>query len=114
MDKIRNIALTVTAVAAAMTVLIGYGKRVIAQEARKEAAAQMAPATEELSEIKDLLRRQEDREAFKVCMDYQYQDDPVEVRNQKCTAESNARWAYWQCEDETPKSERREKCGTQP
>lgn len=114
MDRIRNLALTVTAVAAAMTVLIGYGKRVVAQEAQKEAKAALQPATEELSDIKDLLRRQEDREAFKSCMEYTHQDQPVEVRNQTCTKESNARWAYWQCEDETPKAERKQKCGAQP
>ena len=114
--KIRNWALAITAVLAVCGSFLAYGKRVVAQEARKEAAAQMAPATRELGEIKDLLRRQEDRELFKMCVDYQYQDDPYEVRLQNCERESNVRWSVWtaqdrwdECEAETPGE-----CGAKP
>jgi len=114
--KIRNWALTFTAVGAVIgggytagRSMVGYSKELIAQEARNQAAAQMEPATKELSEIKELLRRQEDRELFRACVEYRYQDDAREVRIQKCERESNARWAWWHCEDETPGE-----CGPQP
>ena len=112
--QIRNWALAIVAVAALMTSFLAYGKKVVAQEARKEAAAQMAPATQELGEIKELMRRQEDREEFKLCMDYAHQDLNVELRNQECTKESNARWAYWECQDRTVKDEWLAKCGVRP
>ena len=114
--KIRNWALTLTAVGAVIgggytagRSVVGTTKDLIAQEAQQAARAQMEPATRELSEIKELLRRQEDREAFRACMEYAHQDEPTEVRNQICTRESNARWAWWKCEDETP-----DQCGPQP
>ena len=112
--KLRNWALAATACAAVAIPVLAYGKRLVAQEARKEAAAQFAPATEELSQIKDLLRRQEDRDAFRTCVDYKYQDQPREVRLQMCERESNARWTYWTCEDETPKADRLAKCEPKP
>jgi len=104
--KIRNWALALTAVGAVLGGSWAAGKSVvsttrdlIAQEASTAARAQMEPATKELEQIKDLLRRQEDRDAFRACMDYQFQDDPREVRLQKCEQESNLRWARWQWED---------------
>jgi len=114
--KVRNWALTLTAVGAVLgggytagRSMVGYSKNLIAQEAVQAAQAEMRPAVEELGQIKELLRRQEDRDAFRTCMDYSHQDESVEVRNQICTRESNARWAWWRCEDETPKA-----CGPQP
>ena len=114
--KVRNWALMATAVGAVLgggytagKSLVSTTKDLIAQEATTAARAQLEPATKELSEIKELLRRQEDREAFRACMDYTHQDEAVEVRNQTCTRESNKRWAWWKCEDETPGA-----CGPQP
>jgi hypothetical protein len=112
--QLRNWVLAIVAVTALLTSFLAYGKRVVAQEARKEAAAQMAPAVEELGEIKELLRRQEDREAFKTCMDYTHQELSNEARLQECTQESNARYAYWDCQDRTPKDEWLAKCGVKP
>ena len=112
--QLRNWALAIVAVAAVFSGMLAYGKKVVAQEARAEAAAQMAPAVEELGQIKELLRRQEDREAFRTCMDYKYQDVSAEVRLQECTKESNARFAYWECEDRTAKDEVLAKCGVKP
>jgi hypothetical protein len=124
--KIRNAALAASAVAAAL-VAWAFVPRAVdtwklgvveasAQEARAEAAqvvqAEMAPAVQELGQIKDLLRRQEDREAFRTCMEYSHQDQPVEVRNQTCERESNHRWAVWEwedCEQLTPGE-----CGEKP
>ena len=106
---IRNWALAAIAVASVFGGMLAYGKKVVAQEARKEAAAQMEPATKELGRITELLRRQEDRELFKQCMDYSHQEQAVEVRHQTCTRESNKRWAWWECDDETPGQ-----CGPQP
>ena len=114
--RIRNWALAITAILAVAGSMLAYGKKVIAQEARKEAAAQMAPAVQELGEIKNLLRRQEDRELFKMCMEYAHQEQAVEARNQTCTRESNQRWDVWaqqdawdQCESVTPGE-----CGPKP
>ena len=45
---IRNWALAAIAVASVFGGMLAYGKKVVAQEARKEAAAQMEPATKEL------------------------------------------------------------------
>jgi hypothetical protein len=111
--KIRNAALAASAVAAAL-VAWAFVPRAVetwkigvveasAQEASAVAAevvqAEMAPAVQELGQIKDLLRRQEDRDAFRACMEYAHQDQPVEVRNQTCERESNHRWAVWAWED---------------
>ena len=111
--KIRNWALAITACAAVLGPALMYTHRLVAQEAARQAEAvveqKMAPATKELEQIKELLRRQEDRDAFRACMDYAHQDEPTEIRNQICTRESNRRWAWWKCEDETPGQ-----CGPQP
>ena len=112
--QLRNWALAIVAIATVFGGMLAYGKKVVAQEARAEAAAQMAPAVEELGEIKELLRRQEDREAFKTCMDYTHQELSSEARLQECTKESNARYAYWECQDRTPKDEWLAKCGVKP
>lgn len=112
--QIRNWFLLILAAAAVLGPAYKWNI-VKAQEAgRKAATEQMAPAVEELGEIKDLMRRQEDRESFKMCMDYGHQDLAVEARNQECTKESNARWAYWECKDRTPKDALLANCGVKP
>lgn len=96
---LRNWALALVACGSLIGGAAAYGHRLIAQEARREAARQMAPATRELSEIKDLLRRQEDREELKYCRDYKYRDEPEAIRARECERESEARWIRWRAED---------------
>lgn len=97
--SLRNWALALVAVGSVLGGAAAYGHRLVAQEARKEAAKQMAPATRELGEIKELLRRQEDREELKFCLEFKHRDLEADARARACERESEARWAAWRAED---------------
>ena len=113
---IRNLAITVTAVVAAIVAIkpaanyvAEFAKDAIAQEVQ----IRTAETARELRGIKALLRADTDREEFRFCMDYDHQDMDEAQRRRQCEKESDQRQRVWLWED--CMSEKDEKvCGPKP
>lgn len=113
--QVRNWFLLIIAAAAVLGPAYKWNM-VKAQEAgRKAAVEEMAPAVEELGEIKELLQRQEDMALIERCevrADRRGEDpDDYEL---ECKRESDKRWAYWICKNKTLPDELLAKCGVKP
>lgn len=94
--KVRNWAVAVAAVIGTGWMIAEPGAHFVDSFVREvvaqEAAKQMAPATAELSSIKGLMRRKEDRELTAECL-----KNKTELR---CTQESELRWRVYDWEDD--------------
>ena len=114
--KVKSWAGAIVAVTLAIAAVIGPGKNAVegmireaaAQEAAANVEAKMAPVGRELSSIKDLLRRKEDRELMNECRIYRTAYPEGQLRENRCRRESEYRWRVWRWEDggrEGPKPE---------
>lgn len=74
-------------------------RELIAQEAAAVYEKKSAPQTEKLSSIEHLLRRQDDRAALAECREFRTELPAGPVRERRCRAESDYRWARWAYED---------------
>ena len=91
----------VPAAVVAMVVLLGGLIDARAQDsAQVEVRKQMAPVQQQLAELVDQGRRDEDFKLRLYCLDRQHQDEPAAERERLCDAESDARWADWKLKDE--------------
>lgn len=113
--KIRNWGLAVSAVLAAGLAakpIWDGGKNLIAQEAATAAEAvidekleplqeQQTAASKKLVVIEGYLRRSEDREETRFCLQYSYQDLNAVARAHRCERESKARWDEWMAYDDS-------------
>jgi hypothetical protein len=119
------VALPGAVLAAIVVVITQYGsiKDGWAQEAGRVAAdttvaivkQYTAPLVKTQEQTVDLLRRQEDRALLDRCETRAERRgvDPLEYEAE-CIRQSNKRWAYWECEDETPEPELLARCGLKP
>jgi len=93
----------VVAVGGAIAVVLGpvqsSVRDLIAQEAAAEVQKQMQPTAQKLESVVDLLRRQEDRAALADCREYRTELPAGQVRERRCRAESDYRWARWAWQD---------------
>lgn len=80
-------------------------------DARAQDAAQaqvkkeLAPVQQQLGELVDQGRRDEDFRLRVYCLDRKHQDKPADERERLCDAESDARWVEWRAKDEQAKEE---------
>ena len=90
----------VPAAIVAMVMLLGGLIDARAQDtARVEVDRQMAPVQQQLAELVDQGRRDEDFKLRIYCMDRQHRDMDANARELKCDAESDARWTDWKLKD---------------
>jgi hypothetical protein len=120
------VALPGAVLAAIVVVITQYGsiQESWAQEAKQAGAdtarvvveQYAAPLLYEQRQTVELLRRSEDRDAFQMCLDYEFQDDPRDVRFEKCEDASDLRWAVWEWEDCRARLSQKEpdNCGVKP
>jgi len=88
--------------AALAAVLLFFGSQidVRAQEAVKaHVDRELAPVQQQLAELVDQGRRDEDFRLRVYCLDRKHQDKPADERERLCDAESDARWAEWRAKD---------------
>jgi len=67
--------------------------------AQVEVRKQMAPVQQQLAELVDQGRRDEDFRLRVYCLDRKHQDKPADERERLCDTESDARWAEWRAKD---------------
>lgn len=96
MERVKNGALAVTAVGAAIAMVLGpvqsHVREIVAQEAKAEVQRQMEPTAQKLTSIEDLLRRDIDFKLTQACLD----EGKTAFR---CRQESEHRWAVWTYQD---------------
>lgn len=113
-QKVSAWAGAIIATVAAIAAVMGPGADFVREVVAQEAARQMAPATAELSSIKDLLRRQEDRAALQECRIYRKEFPTGEVRERRCRRESDHRWRLWRWQDCVALRGDTTACGSKP
>lgn len=95
MERVKNGALAVTAVGAAVAMVLGpvqsHVRNIVAQEAKAEVQRQMAPTAQKLTSIEDLLRRDIDFKLTQACLEQR--------STLRCRQESEHRWAMWTWQD---------------